>query len=619
VLLIWLLFIHCFVTNIWAQTPLELPPLQVQHSSTANEPRSIEWPVESRPSPSTLLLPQIDESLNTLNGLQARSQGSPTFSLRGSGQSGRALVLYNDIPLNFASGFGPPLIFLPKETVGQITVVKGPASLFYGSQAMSGSINFQSTKLQQAQVVATLSDHDESFLPWRKGSLAHNSLQFATPIWQSARHHYQISVFNETDDGQFSFRTQESSGVRQFNAQNLSRLVMEGESHWHKLYLATHAILGRHIRQSPGPVNQALPTREETEGLLLSATPHYFFDHQWSLKSQLSYMDSQSEFRDDFGPTQTQTSSLIIQNELIYEWSKNSRMQFFVDGFQHRLANTFLGEDQSQDQLELGPFLSFQPQWSPLVYKVGGRYLPQFQRFLGTAAVHHPLQHGELWLSFAEGFRNPSLSDLYSDSPFFVGNPNLNPEISQQWELGWNHIKNWQTLLWQQEVRLYHIQYLDFIETFEINPGLFSRQNQGRGWARGLDWESSLGWGDNRAYAHYNFLDTRNQQNLQPFRLSPRHQFAVGLDKRVAGKVYFETQNVQWLSNHDIINNQVVKLRDWSQWNFFLRWQLQKNMGLRVGLVNAFDEQRELSLNYPEPGRRYWMQWHYAFDPKQLF
>ena len=106
----------------------------------------------------------------------------PGFSLRGSAQSGRVLILFNDIPLNFASGFGAPGIFLPKETIELISVIKGPASLFYGSQAMAGSVHFVPKTYTHPQMTLTLSDTNESFLPWRPGKLAHHNWQLASPL-----------------------------------------------------------------------------------------------------------------------------------------------------------------------------------------------------------------------------------------------------------------------------------------------------------------------------------------------------------------------------------------------------------------------------------------------------
>lgn len=600
--------------------PIPLEPILVEDKiSERSQPRSINWPIEQSQLPPSFNLPQLDEALNTLNGVQARTQGSPTFSIRGSGQSGRTLVLYNDIPLNFASGFGPPLVFLPKEVVHNITVVKGPASLFYGSQAMSGSLNFQSEKYEQAQAVLTFSDPDESFLPWRRGSLAHNSLQLASPLWKNKTHQAQVSYFNENDDGQFSYRSSNASGVRNFNSQNLSRVVFESSSRWQNLLLTSNAIVGRHIRQSPGPTTFPRPTREETESYLVSVSPHYFLNSNLSIKTQLSFMASQSDFTDSQSETCTDQSSLILQSELIYDWGPQSQLQFFVDSFRHDLEGSFLGQKQEQSQLELGPFLSLQPQWSPFVYKVGGRLLPQFERFLSTAAIERPLDSGKIWLSFSEGFRNPSLSDFFSDTPFFVGNTNLVPEISQQYELGWQNTTPLPWAQWKQEVRLYRINYRDFIETYEITPGVFSKENQGQGTAQGLDWESSFQVRSTNLFVRYNFLDTDNKRTGHVFRLSPRQQLTWGGSVSILTKTSLEVQNTYWFENFDIVNKQEVRLKDWNQWNVYISKRLSDALSLRLGLVNAFDTQRELSLDYPEPGRRYWLQIRYHFNPQNLF
>ncbi len=60
-------------------------------------------------------------------------------------------------------------------------------------------------------------------------------------------------------------------------------------------------------------------------------------------------------------------------------------------------------------------------------------------RFTPRLGINHAISgKARVRLSYAQGFRAPSLVDLYYDNFGTVGNPNLRPERSQQYELGIN-------------------------------------------------------------------------------------------------------------------------------------------------------------------------------------
>ncbi len=592
----------------WAEK-VELSTIEIKANKfKAEATRSVEWPIKVETVTPAILLPQLDDAINSTNGVQTRTQGSPTFSIRGSAQSGRALVLYDHIPLNFASGFGAPRIFLPKENLETLLVVKGPSSLFYGSQAMAGAIDFVSKTYDKPEININFSDTNESFLPWRQGSLAHQSYQLATPLYQSSRTRFQTSFFYEDDDGQFPYQNESQSGVRQFNASNLSRITLKGVHKRENWRWDFNTIMGRQITQSPGAVTFPLQTRQENEGLLVSLSPHVFLTDEQSLKSRLTFLKSEAEFLENNVETYTHQTTGILQNEWVQNWGRWTKLQVFADAFFHRLTSSFSGDNLTQDNFEAGPFLSFQF-LEQVTHQVGGRYLFSNDKFLPTASTHVYFSNMDSWVAYSEGFRNPTLSDLYSQSPSFVGNVDLRPETSHQWEVG---LKNRKPFNLQWEFRLFHIEYENFIESFELSPGVFSRANRGGGYSRGLD--SSLEWqsGWVRPQLVYNYLDSKSRELNRPFRLSPRHQITLGTNL-VFSNFQLQIQNTHWYDTIDVGLNQSVALEDWQQWNFFLHLLSKRSFRVSLGLINAFNEGKQLTLNYPEPQRKYWIQIHQSF------
>lgn len=94
---------------------------------------------------------RLDDALRQVAGFQLfRRAGSRTanpttqgVSLRGTGASGasRALILFDGIPLN--DPFGGWIYWgrVPRESVGQVEVLRGGASHLYGATALSGVVN----------------------------------------------------------------------------------------------------------------------------------------------------------------------------------------------------------------------------------------------------------------------------------------------------------------------------------------------------------------------------------------------------------------------------------------------------------------------------------------------
>ncbi len=110
---------------------------------------------------------RLDDALRQVTGFQLfRRAGSRTanpttqgVSLRGTGASGasRALVLADGIPLN--DPFGGWIYWgrIPRESVGQVEVVRGGASHLYGASALSGVVNIISRHTDSPVASAELS------------------------------------------------------------------------------------------------------------------------------------------------------------------------------------------------------------------------------------------------------------------------------------------------------------------------------------------------------------------------------------------------------------------------------------------------------------------------------
>jgi outer membrane cobalamin receptor len=136
----------------------------------------------------------IQDSLNTLGGVQARTTGSPAISIRGSLNSSRTLVLSDGVPLNFSDGVGFNPILIADENLGEITLLRGPGSSLFGRDAMAGVIDFRSSSLTSPLFRSSF------------GSFGTSSVFAGAPFYFDKNTQGQITAYQTHTDGTFSYR-----------------------------------------------------------------------------------------------------------------------------------------------------------------------------------------------------------------------------------------------------------------------------------------------------------------------------------------------------------------------------------------------------------------------------
>lgn len=335
-----IIFLFLFSLQGFAQTQNLPTTVIVAEDPETESPRASLWPAQTEIFNESTALPQFEETLNSIGGIQSRFDGSPTISMRGSGQSGRVLTLYNDIPLNFATGFGPPEILFPKEIIGKVVVVKGPSSLFYGSQAMSGSVNFLPEKVKKTQLRFGISDTDNSYLPWTEGRLSQHNVTFISPLWSKEKSFSQFSLFNDYDDGEFPFQSKDVSGTRDHSKKKTQRATLWGTEKFRTIDLHYNLIWGNLDKESPGAINFPLPTEEKTQGYLVSLSPTIKLSDSLRTKVRTHFIKVESDFIDPAQVTKLDQQTSLLQSELNWTPLSQLNIQLFNDYFHHQIDSS---------------------------------------------------------------------------------------------------------------------------------------------------------------------------------------------------------------------------------------------------------------------------------------
>lgn len=144
------------------------------------------------------------------------------------------------------------------------------------------------------------------------------------------------------------------------------------------------------------------------------------------------------------------------------------------------------------------------------------------------AVMEVPEVASRLHVAYGTGFRAPTLFDRYGVSNFgFVGNPDLRPEKSESWEIGFRSDIAPGVAF---GVTYFHTRVRDLIQS---TPSFTSLENVGRARIRGV--EAELGivvaeWLD--AKFGYTWTDARNAETDTRLLRRPEHQISATLDIR---------------------------------------------------------------------------------------
>lgn len=590
---LWLCF-TCF--SLWGQneTALHLNEVEVsdRYFQRFSKPAFVQSLADSariRQSPSlaTLL------STQTLVHLRENSAGMvASASIRG-GNAAQTAVLWNGIPINSLLTGQSDLGILNTWDFSQIDVKSGGSSLFYGSGAISGSIHLQSDLNFNQDVQARFLSRYGSFQTLSNQAMISGG---------SRRLAYQFSAqaLSSTNDYAIPGR-----GERMQNA-NVTQQSIQANVGWkpreqHQLSLFTYFVQAhRNLavvpqigmrskledRQFRSVINYSIKSRFAVfhlKNAFLSEDFDYFENRFTSVRSgsgsQLFFQrwDVQKHFT--YG-----TLSLLAEGQ----WQRASGDNF--EG-QYRRIGTLGAFWQSQN---IGKWLlqtGVRREWNtvqdaPWVGNVslGYAFTSTFQLF-ATTSTH---------------YRLPTFNDLFWPGS---GNPNLKPEFSRQYELGYSWER--ENLKWQTTV--YHYQIDHQIRWIPTMGGLWMPENVMEVKNSGFETQFHYRFNIQKAqlhtqmgYTYVNAIDLSRQTRLT---FVPEHKWIasatyarkrwdVGFNGSFTSFVFTTTDESAFLPSFMLFNVLASIKLDAKE-----KWRLHLNA---YNLTNTF---YETQINRPMPGR----------------
>jgi vitamin B12 transporter len=308
------------------------------------------------------------------------------------------------------------------------------------------------------------------------------------------------------------------------------------------------------------------------------------------------------------------TAETIVKNRrAVLDWqgtwvaSEQHQVTGGLTAEANHTRNTGFGSINERQQL-LAVFV--QDQWTPMehVYLTAGLRSDDHDTYgrattgRATAAWLSADSHWKLRASYGTAFRSPSFLDLYGQSSFYVGNPNLEAEKAKGWDAGVDYFfadkKGVLSATWF-DTRISNLIAFDFA----VFPGTV--KNVGRARTRGLEVSGKFtlpGAVDVRlAYSHLEADDLTAGTRLLR---RPKHSGSLDLWRDFGGGFSAGTGVVFSSDRMDVHASTfaTIAAEDYTVIRVYGAWQATPRLALKARVENLLDENYEQVHGYPQLG-----------------
>jgi len=229
--------------------------------------------------------------------------------------------------------------------------------------------------------------------------------------------------------------------------------------------------------------------------------------------------------------------------------------------------------------------------------------------------------------SAGTGSKAPTFTERYGYfADYFAGNPNLKPESSKSWEIGFD--TRWASDRYQVQFSWFNQDLQDEIDGFVFDPDTFlftARNRDSDSTRKGIEAVFDARLGENFALvATYTYTDAREENELgQKIRevRRPRHLASLTADYYFAAnrgnlnlKVDYSGEQLDDFYAPGSFVAERVAIDAYTVVNLAGSWKLTRSLDLTARVSNLFDKQYEEVLGFVRPGRAFYAGLHGRFD-----
>ena len=506
-------------------------------------------------------------------GVAMGSAGSINIRGIGGSPNTNVLVLIDGHP-QFMGIFGHPLSdAYVASNVEKVEVLRGPASVLYGTNAMGGVIN-----------ILTRQKREEGFT---------GNLQASYGSYQTQ----QYNVSSEFRKGMLTvfggFNYDRTNGVREnsdFEIKNTYfKFTYQIHPHWR---IKTDFALADFQANDNGPEFAPSPfgidiTRGKTALMV---------------ENQTSKLEGAFKFYYNFGQHDL-TSGFISQDHHTgfdmnqsYKFGKSSA---FTLGFDYKnfggKANQGAAMDETKAINELGIYGFWkQSIGQKFTVNIGLRndnnqvFGNQVSPFAGLTLS--PWESTTFKANMTRGFRSPTVNELF----VFLPNPNLQPVSLWNYEFTYEQVL-WEN--WRSEITIFRSEGSNFLQVVPGINGLPTRQNVGVFQNQGIELVTKVKVLPNFSLgANYSYINYQN-----PTLAAPKQQLNLNANYTLGMFSFFTgLQYVDDLYTSVAINNEIIT--DYTLLNARISAQIHPTTILSLTGNNLLNQSYQINQGYPMPG-----------------
>ena len=530
-------------------------------------------------------------------GVSGGAAGS--ISLRGlSGGTARLMVMIDGHP-QYAGIFGHPIADAYQSFLAErVEVLRGPASVLYGSNAMGGVVNIVTREMQEDGVKTNL----------RAGYGSYNTLE--TELTNRIRKGRFSSIvsgsYNRTDGHRADMGFEQYGGYAKLGYEMTDNWNLRGDvnvTHFNASYPGPvdAPLLDGDQRITRGMTSFAVENRyEKTSG---AVSFFYNWGNHW-INDGYTPSAGEGPQDDRFNSRDNMMGVSLYQSTQFF---KGNRITLGFDWFRyggHAWSEYVSGEnigttselvDKHEDELagyidfrqDIGSWLTFNAGLRADHHsRIGLEWVPQ-------AGLAFHLPHAiELKASASKGFRYPILREMYMFPP---QNPDLQPESMWNYELAFSQRLMEGRLTYG--VNLFYIDGKNLIQTLP-NPNGSGMLNQNSGEIKNTGVEIQAAYRINRQWSvdgNYSFLHMEN-----PVIAAPEHKLYAGAN--FSHRRWNVSTGIQYVEGLYTSVGENENKENFVLWNLRASFRACKWLDIWARGENLLAQKYEINAGYPMPG-----------------
>lgn len=544
-------------------------------------------------------VPGMFVTSRSMLGYGVSTGAAGNISMRGlTGSSAQTLVLIDGHP-QYAGIFGHPIADVVQASmIERVEVLRGPASILYGSNAMGGVVNLVTRKSAQDGT------HTNAHIGAGSFGTVETSLDNTT---RSGKFSSTVAgSYSRTDGHRDNMNFEQYAGFAKFG--------YDINSAWK---VSADVDVTRFNASQPGPDYQPLEDADQriTRGMASAMIENNYEKTGGAVSAFYNWGDHWNN--DGYNPgtapktfrfTSFDDMSGISawQSAQLFEGNRTTvGLDFYRYGGEAR-NDSLNGKRQviaSEHENELAGYVDFRQNIGSLLTVNAGlradRYMSKGTEFIPQAglAFHLPAQ-AELKLSAGKGFRYPIIREMYMFPP---QNPDLEPESMWNYEMAFSQsIANL-----KYGINLFYIDAKNLILTLPRpdGPGKLN-QNSGQMTNKGV--EAMISYRISKSVnvnANYSLLDMDT-----PIVGAPKHKAYAGASYDNNG-IHVGT-GLQYING---LYSTTEKTEDFLLWNMRASYRLSSILQLWANLDNILGTKYQINDGYPMPGFNFMAGVNFSF------